>query len=303
MKVSPILCDNCTGCGSCSAVCMKNAIEIRLNERGFYTPFVNLDKCVGCGQCTKFCSTDGARNSVLKAFAVRHKDLNVVTQSRSGGFFYAVSDYIISEKKGVVYGCCLTGTYDVRHIRVTVLDDLKKLQGSKYTQSYIDGELYQKAINDVKNGLSSIYFADLIDQCNRYKTGITRKLLLNSVLSISLFMLCVLLIISITRLECMINSREMMSKKICGYSIISRNIVIIMINLFIIFIAFVTNFIIYKMYGIFPLFQLCLVTVCFFVFDTLVFLISMMATEQKNAILYSLTNLQVLLMTEMQMLL
>jgi|GEM_PF-2203265 len=138
--------------------------------------------------------------------------------------------------------------------------------------------------DDVKNGLSSIYFADLIDQCNRYKTGITRKLLLNSVLSISLFMLCVLLIISITRLECMINSREMMLKKICGYSIISRNIVIVMINLFIIFIAFVTNFIIYKMYGIFPLFQLCLVTVCFFVFDTLVFLISMMATEQKNAV-------------------
>lgn len=38
----------CTSCQMCAAVCAKNAIEIRLNEDGFYRPYLDEDKCVDC---------------------------------------------------------------------------------------------------------------------------------------------------------------------------------------------------------------------------------------------------------------
>ena len=37
----------CVGCGMCTAVCPKNRLEIRWNERGEYDP-VERDGCVEC---------------------------------------------------------------------------------------------------------------------------------------------------------------------------------------------------------------------------------------------------------------
>ena len=45
----------CTSCQVCSAVCNSMAIDIRLNEDGFYRPYVDADKCTGCGLCVKNC--------------------------------------------------------------------------------------------------------------------------------------------------------------------------------------------------------------------------------------------------------
>ena len=41
---------NCYGCGVCAKVCGKNLIALRLNEDGFYEPFIeDVDRCDTCG--------------------------------------------------------------------------------------------------------------------------------------------------------------------------------------------------------------------------------------------------------------
>jgi len=46
----------CTGCGTCVALCPKEAIELTLNEKkGIYIPQLNEEKCNNCGICYKVC--------------------------------------------------------------------------------------------------------------------------------------------------------------------------------------------------------------------------------------------------------
>jgi coenzyme F420 hydrogenase subunit beta len=46
----------CTGCGTCIALCPKEAIELTLNEKkGIYIPKLNEEKCNNCGVCFKVC--------------------------------------------------------------------------------------------------------------------------------------------------------------------------------------------------------------------------------------------------------
>ena len=138
--------------------------------------------------------------------------------------------------------------------------------------------------DSIKTGLSSVYFADLIKQCNQYKVSIMRILWINSVLSVFLLILCTLLIVTAIRLEYMIDSKEMILKKLVGYSVISANKEVILLNLFIIFIAFVTGFIISKMYRIFPVNQLFFITFIIFVYDGVLFLLSTFFVETKNIV-------------------
>ena len=51
-----------------------------------------------------------------KVYAVRHKNENIRKNSRSGGIFTALSDYVL-EAGGVVYGCALTDDFNAVHIR------------------------------------------------------------------------------------------------------------------------------------------------------------------------------------------
>ncbi len=46
----------CTGCGTCIALCPKEAIELTINEKkGIYIPKLNGEKCNNCGICYKVC--------------------------------------------------------------------------------------------------------------------------------------------------------------------------------------------------------------------------------------------------------
>ena len=148
----PKLCADCCGCGACAAICPQGVIKIKSDILGFYIPIIDHQKCISCGRCTKFCNVKSERNTVLKAYGIKHCNPAILAKSRSGAFFYAISKYIIEQKNGVVYGSYMSETDEVEHIRVVSIDDIQKLQGSKYTQSYIRSSIYQKAIDDVKEG-------------------------------------------------------------------------------------------------------------------------------------------------------
>ena len=46
----------CTGCGTCIALCPRNAIKLTIDIRkGIYTPILNEEKCNNCGVCTDVC--------------------------------------------------------------------------------------------------------------------------------------------------------------------------------------------------------------------------------------------------------
>ena len=48
--------DLCTGCGTCVALCPKEAIELRIDKKkGIYVPKLNEEKCDNCGTCYKVC--------------------------------------------------------------------------------------------------------------------------------------------------------------------------------------------------------------------------------------------------------
>lgn len=129
----------CCGCGACEQICPVNAIEMREDSEGFLYPDVINEICVGCNKCDTVCpvqKNNTLTNEVRKAFAVRTKDIAVLNKSTSGGISYELAKSVI-EKGGVVVGACFGINNVVEHRIITSLDELRKLQGSKYVQSRI----------------------------------------------------------------------------------------------------------------------------------------------------------------------
>lgn len=85
-----------------------------------------------------------------KVFLIKNTDLKVRMDSRSGGIFSAVSDYVL-QNGGVVYGCVLENDNTVKHIRATndIARDL--MRKSKYVQSALNN-IFSQAETDLKAG-------------------------------------------------------------------------------------------------------------------------------------------------------
>lgn len=83
-------------------------------------------------------------------FAVKHADENVRAKSRSGGFFTALSDYVL-ENNGIIYGCVMNDDLEAIHIRTTDKNGRDLMRGSKYVQSNI-GDIYKDVKNELING-------------------------------------------------------------------------------------------------------------------------------------------------------
>lgn len=129
---------HCCGCGECITVCPKHAITMRQNKHGFLYPDVNPHLCVQCGLCLKHCAFNKFQNVAVctpkTSFAVKHTEETVRRESRSGGVFTALSDWIL-EQNGVVYGCKLFNNTIARHCRATTAKERDEFRGSKYIQS------------------------------------------------------------------------------------------------------------------------------------------------------------------------
>ncbi|SDI72248.1 Coenzyme F420 hydrogenase/dehydrogenase, beta subunit N-term [Pseudobutyrivibrio sp. 49] len=146
--------DKCSGCGVCMNACPKGAISLKEDERGFVFPQIDSDICIGCGACKKVCGYNNIPelNSVKKSYAVSNKNTDSIRKSASGGAFYILAKKII-EQGGYVYGASMEKEDDAltaKHIEISSVNQLNKLQGSKYVQSdvgYIYKEVKKRAIN------------------------------------------------------------------------------------------------------------------------------------------------------------
>lgn len=130
---------DCFGCGLCSTVCNHNVIDIKLNDDGFFQPFINNQSaCVNCGLCAKVCSfvNDLEESNPIICYAAWSKDKDVVSSSTSGGVSYEVAKTLIS--KGFTFCGVRYNAKSERaeHFVCNELVSLEHSKGSKYLQSY-----------------------------------------------------------------------------------------------------------------------------------------------------------------------
>lgn len=160
----------CCGCSACVSICNRDAIHIQMDENGFYFPFINDEKCISCGLCTATCTFE---NRILnstqnqKIYAAQNINESILRQSSSGGVFFEIAKHVLSEG-GVVYGATYDKNFKVHTIEVDCLDNLPKLMGSKYVQSYIDS--YRQIMNSLRKGKKVLFSGTpcQVDGCLSY---------------------------------------------------------------------------------------------------------------------------------------
>ncbi len=150
--------NRCNGCSACANVCPKNCITMQADDLGFLYPQIDNELCINCGICEKTCPVFNKSQfeSVMKAYAVKNNDTNIVSESSSGGVFTAIAEDII-RNGGVVFGVAFSEDFkSVRHIAVENSNDLSLLRGSKYVQSEI-GDSYFKAKEYLEKGRQVLF--------------------------------------------------------------------------------------------------------------------------------------------------
>ena len=146
--------NSCCGCGLCAIVCPKKCINIMQNDSGFYEYAINSDKCVNCGKCKNVCAQVHSEKKCLKNFELYSAySLNTETllSSSSGGLAKEISLYGLENDYKII-GC----EYDYKnniahHTVVENIEDLKKISGSKYLQSYTIDAF--KMLQDIEKGI------------------------------------------------------------------------------------------------------------------------------------------------------
>ncbi len=150
----------CCGCASCESICPHHAIEMREDEKGFLYPHVNDALCVNCNLCDKACPIINRDNTekveaTPQIYGCYSKNDDDLRSSSSGGLFSVFARHII-QQNGVVYGAAWSKEMQVKHIRITTIEDLKLLRGSKYVQSNTQG-IYQLVKKDLHSGTSVLF--------------------------------------------------------------------------------------------------------------------------------------------------
>lgn len=147
----------CVGCGACLSACNRNAITMQPDSLGFLYPVIDQDKCVDCGLCAKSCFNNHqpTYNEPLQTCIGYASDTNEQISSTSGGIASVLMRAVLM-KGGVVYGCSGENAREVRHIRIESPNEIDRLKGSKYVQSYM-GLTYRNVVNDLKIGKTVLF--------------------------------------------------------------------------------------------------------------------------------------------------
>ncbi|MDE6393219.1 MAG: Coenzyme F420 hydrogenase/dehydrogenase, beta subunit C-terminal domain [Muribaculaceae bacterium] len=133
---------NCTGCSACISVCPKECIRHSTDAEGFMTPLIDPSECIDCNLCEKVCPAlnQNTSNRTMEFLVGQNESYDITRQSSSGGIFYLIGKRVL-DMGGVVYGAAFdyNAGVSVKHLRVTDINDLRRILGSKYVQSDING--------------------------------------------------------------------------------------------------------------------------------------------------------------------
>lgn len=133
----------CSGCTACMCSCPSNAISMAADTEGFLYPTIDAAKCSDCGLCLSLCNSLGKQHlHTTKAYAAVSKNETIRLGSSSGGIFSILAENTL-RRGGVVWGAAFDTNFEVCHITIENLEDMKRLMGSKYVQSYLSDSFLQ----------------------------------------------------------------------------------------------------------------------------------------------------------------
>lgn len=156
----------CNGCGICVKECPVEAIKMVEDTEGFLYPVIDEEKCINCNKCKNICSNFNDSKDYDKAYMAINKNIDELKNSSSGGMFYILAKYVISNN-GVVFGVEYDDNMEAHHNYYTTLEDCKKFQGSKYVRSNLNNS-FEKVQEFLKND-KYVLFTGTPCQCNALK--------------------------------------------------------------------------------------------------------------------------------------
>lgn len=131
---------DCVGCEACVQICPAKCIVMKEDEHGFLYPSVDIPKCTECGLCEKICQIyqhdETNTRNIIDSYGVINKDKNVLLESSSGGVFWSLAEYILSQD-GEVCGAYFDENFEVHHGLGATKEECLKFRKSKYVQSRI----------------------------------------------------------------------------------------------------------------------------------------------------------------------
>ena len=149
---------DCTGCLACLDSCNKGAISSYIRKDGHRYVHIDDKACVKCGRCQTVCPVISSFNYKKKEtstpFAAWNTNHIQRMKSTSGGVFSALATYILKEG-GVVIGVSMHNS-QAYHCCIQTMEDLEKLQGSKYQQSDTTG-IYKKTLDFLLSGKLTLF--------------------------------------------------------------------------------------------------------------------------------------------------
>ena len=150
--------DKCTGCGACANSCPVDAITMKMDDKGFYVPFVDEEKCIDCGKCVLTCPVLNPKydnEKEPKCYAVCASD-EIRLYSSSGGAFGVFAENILSEG-GIICGAAIdSDNVHVFHKCISDIGELQELQKSKYVQSDV-GSVYSEIKQYLEKGRKVLF--------------------------------------------------------------------------------------------------------------------------------------------------
>lgn len=164
--------EHCCGCGLCQNVCPVEAIDMKTDEKGFLYPVINAEKCINCGKCLRNCAykkyEDCSHDKMPISIAAAYSKMeSVVKKSSSGGIFFELAQYILSQG-GIVYGAAFSNDFSLRHIGIDSIKNIDPLLGSKYVQSNILN-VYKEIKDKLQKG-KHVMFVGTPCQCSAVKS-------------------------------------------------------------------------------------------------------------------------------------
>ena len=154
--------DNCTACGVCIDTCKHGAISFKEDKNGFYNIVIDADMCVDCKLCEKKCHILNQNQlcrhemSAVTPLAGWSIDDKLIRRSATGAIFAQIAFDMLTEGNTYVYGASLQEDSSVRHIEISSVDELYKLQNSKYQQSITVG-IFKQVRNRLKEGFRVLF--------------------------------------------------------------------------------------------------------------------------------------------------
>lgn len=155
---------DCCGCSACANSCPVNAISMKPNVEGFLMPIVDIQTCIECNKCEKVCPHLNTTSDISSYSLSCFKDIpsylyytqdKARENSASGGFVYAAMKRCL-DNGGIVSGCVWNEQFKAIHIVTDEVEDLPKLQSSKYVQSEI-GSTFSEIKSALINGREVVF--------------------------------------------------------------------------------------------------------------------------------------------------